>query len=223
MSTGTEKPSDPPADHAYARRVLVLFAHPAIQRSQANRRLLDAIQGMPGITFHDLYEEYPDLHINVGREQRLLLEHDIIVYQHPFYWYSSPAILKEWQDLVLEYGFAYGLGGDQLRGKQVLTAITTGGPTESYRPGGLNNWSVREFLRPFEQTVRLCHMEYLPPFVVQGTLARELTEGVKFCGRDYREVLEALRDDRVDWPRFRQMEFANQNFTWIRGRAHDGD
>ena len=41
----------------------------------------------------------------------------MIVFQHPVYWYSSPAILKEYQDLVLEYGFAYGHDGHALDGK----------------------------------------------------------------------------------------------------------
>ena len=63
---------------------------------------------MEGVRLHDLYEAYPDFLIDVEAEQALLLEHDVIVFQHPVYWYSSPAILKEWQDLVLEHGFAYG-------------------------------------------------------------------------------------------------------------------
>lgn len=204
-----------PAPTGHARRVLVLFAHPAIQRSQANRRLVTAIRDVPGITFHDLYEEYPDLHINVRREQELLRAHDLIVWQHPFYWYSSPAILKEWQDLVLEYGFAFGEGGTALAGKQVLTAITTGGPRDSYQGGALNTWPIREFLRPFEQTARLCHMEYLPPFLVAGTLRREGQEAVKVCGEEYRDVLLALRDDRADWARLRALEFINDDLTWI--------
>jgi hypothetical protein len=66
------------------------------------------------VDISDLYEEYPDFYINVKREQQLLIEHDIIVFQHPFYWYSSPAILKQWEDLVLEFGFAYGPGGTKL-------------------------------------------------------------------------------------------------------------
>ncbi len=65
--------------------------------------------------------------INVKREQALLSEHDIIVFQHPFYWYSCPAIMKEWMDLVLEYGYAYGPEAHALNGKQWLSAITTGG------------------------------------------------------------------------------------------------
>jgi glutathione-regulated potassium-efflux system ancillary protein KefG len=74
-------------------KVLVLFAHPALERSRVNRALLRAVQGTPAVTLHDLYETYPDLQIDVGREQALLLAHDVFVFQHPFYWYSVPSIL----------------------------------------------------------------------------------------------------------------------------------
>ena len=48
-----------------ARRVLVLFAHPVVERSRVNRLLVDAIRDVDGVTFHDLYEAYPTLWIDV--------------------------------------------------------------------------------------------------------------------------------------------------------------
>lgn len=108
------------------KRILIIFSHPALQSSRANRQLLQALDGLEGITLHDLYHHYPDMFIDVKREQALLSEHDIIVFQHPFYWYSCPAIMKEWMDLVLEYGYAYGPEAHALSGKQWLSAITTG-------------------------------------------------------------------------------------------------
>src|SRR6187455_1899648 len=103
-----------------AVRVLILFAHPALHRSRVNRVLVEAVRSLEGVTFHDLYEVYPDLLLDVDREQALLREHDVVVWQHPFFWYSAPALVKEWQDLVLELGFAYGEGGTALRGKRAL-------------------------------------------------------------------------------------------------------
>lgn len=49
-------------------RVLVLYAHPGHEASQANSRLRAAIAGLPGVTLHDLYETYPDFFIDVRRE-----------------------------------------------------------------------------------------------------------------------------------------------------------
>ena len=101
-------------------KLLIVFAHPALERSRVNRRLVEAIGDLEGVAVHDLYEAYPEFDIDVRREQELLAAHDVIVLQHPFYWYSAPAILKEWQDLVLEHGWAYGRNGTALRGKSCL-------------------------------------------------------------------------------------------------------
>jgi glutathione-regulated potassium-efflux system ancillary protein KefG len=176
------------------KRILVLFAHPVLHKSRTNKRLIESIMDTEGISFHDLYEKYPDFHIDVNREQQLLLEHDIIVWQHPFYWYSAPSLLKEWIDLVLQHGFAYGRNGTALRGKQVLSAITAGGRKEFYQSGGMNEYSIPEFLAPFNRTARLCRMDYLPPFVVHGThLLTE--EDMETAARNYRSLLISLRDE----------------------------
>jgi glutathione-regulated potassium-efflux system ancillary protein KefG len=173
--------------------VLILFAHPAFQKSRANRVLVRAAEAMHGVTLHDLYEAYPEMHIDVAREQNLLRSHDAVVFQHPFYWYSVPAILKEWQDLVLERGFAYGAGGDVLKGKCFLPAITLGGPASSYGRDGLNHFTVRELLAPIEATVRLCGMKYLEPFTLHS--ADELSpEELKEAAARYCERLARLRD-----------------------------
>ena len=81
--------------------ILILFGHPAYDRSRVQRRLAEAVSDLPGVTFHDLYELYPDFDVDVPREQELLSAHDAIVLQHPFFWYSTPALVKEWEDLVL--------------------------------------------------------------------------------------------------------------------------
>jgi glutathione-regulated potassium-efflux system ancillary protein KefG len=179
------------------RRVLILFAHPALRRSRVNRRLIEAVRGLDGVVVNDLYEVYPEFDIDVDREQRLLEQHDVVIFQHPFYWYSIPAILKEWQDLVLEHGWAYGRDGRALEGKLLLNAITAGGGEEAYRREGSNRFTVRELLAPIEQTARLCRMEYLPPFVVHGT-HRLADPDIARYATDYRRALEALRDGRLD-------------------------
>lgn len=180
------------------RRVLVLFAHPVLERSRVNRRLLEAIRELDGVRVHDLYEEYPTLAIDVRREQALLLEHDVIVFQHPFYWYSAPAILKEWQDLVLEHGWAYGVGGTNLRGKLTLNVITTGGPAHAYQKDGYNRFSVRELLSPWDQTAHLCGMRFLAPFAVHAALKVATEADVAANRSNYVRLLEALRDERID-------------------------
>ena len=147
---------------------------------------------IPGITVRDLYELYPDFAIDVSVEQAVLRAHDLVVFQHPFHWYSVPSIFKEWFDLVLEHGFAYGSGGTALHGKEWLSAITTGGPEVSYSSGGSNSFSMRELLAPLEQTARLCGMKFLEPFVIHGVHQMESDTLIEAAVQRYRSHLEGL-------------------------------
>lgn len=193
-----------------SRRLLILFAHPALHKSRVNQLLISSVESLSGVTINDLYESYPNFYVDVAREQELLLEHDVIIFQHPFYWYSSPAILKQWQDLVLEYGFAYGKNGTRLHGKLVLTAISTGGPSSAYQRSGYNYFTVRELLAPFEQTARLCGMTYLPPFVVPGVLWMQDQAELSTYGSVYRRALAGLRDDAFDLSEIMKLDTLNQ-------------
>lgn len=147
-------------------RILVQFVHPYPERSRANRTMLDSIRGLPQVAVNDLYAQYPNFYIDVPREQKLLCAAELVVFQHPWYWYSSPALLKEWIDVVLEYGFAYGAGGRVLRGKSWLHSVTTGMPGEAYSADGFNGAAMDELLKPFESTARLCGMHWLEPLVL---------------------------------------------------------
>jgi glutathione-regulated potassium-efflux system ancillary protein KefG len=159
--------------------------------------MLKAIEGLENVTLHDLYASYPDFIIDVKREQELLLSHDIIVLQHPFYWYSSPAIIKEWLDLVLENGWAYGTGGAKLHRKFLMNAISTGGNREAYRSGGKNRFEIVKLLAPFDQSAHLCGMAYLDPFVI--FTGRHMADAeLSGQAEAYRELLVDLRDGRLD-------------------------
>jgi len=153
---------------------------------------------MPGVTFIDLYAEYPRFKISIETEQRRLLAHDVIIFQFPLFWYSTPALLKEWQDLVLEYGFAYGEGGDRIAGKLFVPVVTAGGPEQFYRPGGRNNYPLRDLLTPLEQTAHLCGLRFVPPYTLFAALKAPGDERLERHAEGYAALLRALRDDRLD-------------------------
>lgn len=180
------------------QKVLVLLAHPVLERSRLNRQLAAVAAEVSGVTLHDLYEAYPHLDVDVKREQALLEAHGVVVFQHPLYWYSAPPLVKQWQDLVLEHGWAYGRKGDRLRGKVTLNALTTGGPAAAYRHEGYNRFTLRELLSPFDQTAHLCGMRFLAPFAVQGAFRFEGPEQLQPQREAYRLLLEALRDETLD-------------------------
>jgi len=193
-------------------KILILFAHPRFEDSRANRVLVENIPRNDFVTFHDLYENFPDFNIDINLEKILLASHDIIIWHHPFYWYSAPPLLKQWIDLVLEFGWAYGPHGDILHGKHIFNAITSGGKRNVYQSTGYNRFTVREFLVPFEQTAVLCGMNYLPPFAVQGTHRLTLEELEK-AGKDYGRLIEKLVKGDFDLKEMQEYEFLND---WLK-------
>ncbi len=196
------------------KRILILFAHPALEKSRIHHRLIQAVANMPGVTVHDLYESYPDFDIDVVREQELLTAHEVVVLQHPFYWYSTPALVKQWEDLVLEHGWAYGSTGTALQGKLFLNVITTGGGAATYQPEGLHGFGIREFLIPIERTAVLCRMTYLPPLVFFGTHRLDPAEIERAAG-EYHRIIEGLRDQRIDLEAAERYPFLNTDLKRV--------
>lgn len=178
--------------------VLVLFAHPSQRRSEVNVPLFKVAKSVEGVTAVDLYGEYPDYHINIDLEQQRLLGHDVVIFQFPLYWYSTPSILKEWQDLVLEYGFAYGSQGTALRGKKFMCAITAGGKEEAYKADGFNHFKIRELLAPLEQMANLTGMRYLAPFALFGSRTAAEDGKVERHVAAYKRLLNAFVNGTVD-------------------------
>ena len=145
---------------------LVLVSHPHLAQSRSHRRLLRAAQGLEGVELRHLEALYPDGRIDVAAEQAALRAAERVVFQFPFYWFSTPPMLKAWQDEVLAVGFAYGPGGTATRGKRLQPVLTTGGAQEKYRPGGHNLYEVTDLLKPLETTAHFVGMTMLPPLVL---------------------------------------------------------
>ena len=153
-------------------RTLVFVVHPELQgKSRIHRRLTKELLERGEVTVHDLYAAYPDARIDAEREQRLLLEHDRIVLQFPFWWYSGPHLLKKWIDEVLAFGWAYGPGGDKLHGKELGLAISTGSEADAYGPDGYNRFTMLEMTRPYQVTSDIIGMRFMPLFVVHGAMS----------------------------------------------------
>ncbi len=190
------------------KKLLILLFHPRLENSRTNVRLFTMAGALDEITVRDMYELYPDFNIDVDIEKRFIEEHDVIVWQHPFYWYSCPPLMKQWIDLVLEYGWAYGKDGNALRGKWIMNAISSGGTFEVYQPDGRNLHTYREYLLPFEQTARLCQMEYLPPFVVPGA-NRLSDEEIEDYAIRFLQIVNFLQEPMVDLDKLKEVDYFN--------------
>ncbi|WP_238594192.1 NAD(P)H-dependent oxidoreductase [Burkholderia pyrrocinia] len=144
--------------------MLVICGHPDLESSRVNRAVVSALRTDNAITLHILAENFANHQFDVAAEQDRLTHHNRIVLLFPMYWYSCPALMKQWIDDVFTPGFAYARNGDKLRDKEFLVVTTIGAPESAYRASGFNNHTVDELLRPLQQTVCYIRARYLGAF-----------------------------------------------------------
>jgi glutathione-regulated potassium-efflux system ancillary protein KefF len=185
--------------------ILVLAAHPQLEHSRVTRTLMRAAARGPGgasrIEVRDLYALYPDYWIDTAAEQAALAAARLVVWLHPIHWYSMPPLMKLWLDEVFAFGWAYGPGGQALRGKDLWLVASTGGPASSYRPDGYNRYFFDAFLHPYEQTAALAGMRWLPPLVLHG--AHRVGDAVLAA---HGEMLAERLRQWPDWPEIAELE-----------------
>jgi glutathione-regulated potassium-efflux system ancillary protein KefF len=189
------EPLPTPLDVVVAPKgAFLVYAHPYPGRSLANRTLLERARSLDGVTVRSLYEEYPDFDIDVDREQAALSAAELVIWQHPMYWYSVPGLLKHWFDKVLARGWAYGRDGTALRGKRCLWAATTGGDEHAFSAEGMHERSFESFSPVIEQTARFCGMRWLEPHLVHGAHRRSAEELSRIAD-GYRARIARLLDE----------------------------
>ena len=146
--------------------IRILIAHPDLTKSKANRALISAVEKNPQVQIVDLQKHIVNGSFNVESELEALRHTDLLVWMFPLYWYSAPAILREWQDQVLSAA-VYG-PHKVLAGKKLMVVTTVGARASTYRSGDLNQYTLDEILRPFEVCARSAQMQWLPHFALYG-------------------------------------------------------
>ena len=148
-------------------KILVIVTHPNLEESKVNKVWIDALKKEDNIIVRFLDEIYKDnKKIDIEKEKNFLEKAERVVFQFPFYWYSMPALMREYFDEVLQFGWAYGPNGDALKDKEFLVALSVGAPEYSYMGGSYNNFTITELLRPLEATANAIQMVYLPYFAL---------------------------------------------------------
>lgn len=151
----------------------ILLFHPDLERSRVNSALARAAASLHHVAIADMTALYPagvEMERDSEREATRLLRADGIVLQFPMQWYSTPALMKQWQDVVLTR-MAYMHGeteGAGLAGKPVMVAATMGAEQAKYRPEGRNRFTVAELLRPLQASANRFAMDWRDPFLVFG-------------------------------------------------------
>jgi glutathione-regulated potassium-efflux system ancillary protein KefG len=174
---------------------LIIVSHPSIETSLNQQFFKEAAKSLD-VTWHHLEKCYPDGEIELEKELALLNAHDRIIFQFPFYWYSAPAYLKVWQDTVLEHATKV------LKQKELGIVLTTGVSEKEYQAGGKEEYTISEFLRPFQRIAHKFDMTFLPPFVMaQFMYQTEEKKWERLIAYQQYLTLEsqATLANRIDW------------------------
>lgn len=188
------------------RKILILLAHPELNRSEIHAPLLPMLAAHEAVSLVDLYAEYPNFYIDIRKEQRRLQAHDVVLFQYPLYWFSTPSILKEWQDAVLEYGFAYGEGGDQLHGKAFGQVLSMGTKSEDFQPESGRTSSLEKILLPQRSMAELCGMHALPHLALYDAGSAHEEGRFEAFKLAYLNLIDALADEDVAYREFVKRE-----------------
>jgi putative NADPH-quinone reductase len=168
---------------------VLLLAHPDFAASRANRALLNGLNDLPGLEVAELHSLYPTGQIDFGVERERALRADRLVLQFPLYWYSTPPLLKHWQDAVLTPLFYREPDiAASTAGLPVLATTTTGGPSASYQPGSPAGMTIDELFAPLRATARKCGWLWQAPFALHDV--RNLDDAALVrAGDDYKSAI----------------------------------
>ncbi|WP_435522031.1 NAD(P)H-dependent oxidoreductase [Coprobacter tertius] len=166
-------------------RIMVLLAHPDMERSQGNKALIEAIKDYPQVDVVNLCEEN---FFDAEEFAEKINMSKAVIFQFPFYWASAPASMKKWIDEI----FTPIAKTDIVKGKPLLIVTTTASEAGAYRSGGRNHFTIDELLRPYQLLANHLGMVWQTPLAVCGlstaSVAVSIEEGCKL----YREKIEYL-------------------------------
>ncbi|MBX7483332.1 NAD(P)H-dependent oxidoreductase [Qipengyuania qiaonensis] len=184
--------------------ILILLFHPNLERSKVNAAMAQSAASLPYTSITDMSALYPkgiQMERDGAREAARLLDADGIVLQFPMQWYSTPVLMKQWQDTVLtRMGYLHqDTEGVGLAGKPIMIAATMGAEEATYRPEGRNRFSVMELLAPLRASANRFAMDWQEPFLVYGADLLDY-DGLSEAGREYRRALSSFsaRTQRAD-------------------------
>ncbi|SEN76292.1 Putative NADPH-quinone reductase (modulator of drug activity B) [Sphingomonas gellani] len=149
-------------------RTTILLFHPAFARSKANRALADAAVATGDVDLVVMDALYPSGELDVEAEVGRLLSVERLVLQFPVQWYSTPPLLKAWQDTVLTrmYYVNAATEGERLRDLPVMVAATAGNDPSAYAADGVNLFPLPDLLRPLQATAHRCFWRWHEPFLI---------------------------------------------------------
>lgn len=179
------------------KKTLIIVTHPDIDNSVINKKWIEELEKFPEkFHIHQLHKVYPNQQFDIAAEQKLVEEHDHIIFQFPYYWYHSPALLKKWLDEVLTRGWAYGSASNfKFSGKKVALAISLGLKEEHLQHGTVFKYTLEELTRPFEALFDYIKADYKPFFAYYGMTFEPSKEWIERSIPLYLDFLNNFRSE----------------------------
>ena len=141
--------------------VLIVAAHTIPAISEANKRIVKELQvQFPDAQVDDLVVNYPDFNVDPVKEQERLLWADVVIVQSPLFWFSMTSLVKRWFETAWAPGFAFGPGGDKMKGKKLIIGITAAGLEADYSAGGKMGIRVEDIVKPIKNAAAFTGMEF---------------------------------------------------------------
>lgn len=169
--------------------ITIIYAHPYSAHSRIGKALLSSVVDFPHVHIHNLYEKYPDFHIDIKKEQQQLLKSNLIIFQNPMHWYHIPALMSLWLEKVFTYGWSHGTVQKALEGKKFLWVVSTRHKEDFFHthPEG-GRYSIDQLSASLRLTAELCGMQWIEPFVIYNS--NQMSEDEVFLTAEkYRDIL----------------------------------
>ncbi|WP_300669150.1 NAD(P)H-dependent oxidoreductase [Soonwooa sp.] len=126
------------------KKTLVLFAHPYFEHSTTNVELVKVYEKHSYTVLRDIYEEYPDFHIQPFRERKRMQNFDRVIFHFPLIWFGMPPLLKLWIDEVMDFKWMCQDDDNPFSGKEAIIVVTAGANEESYSEKGMYHTKISD-------------------------------------------------------------------------------
>lgn len=136
----------------------MIFAHPYFEYSTSNVELIKVYDGVDHLVFKDLYEEYPDFHIQAFKERKRIRDYERLVFHFPLIWFSIPPLLKLWIDEVFDMTWTTEKN-HPLQNKDAVIIVTVGGKAEHYTAEGMYGSTLEELLKSLTLSLKVNQIE----------------------------------------------------------------
>lgn len=148
------------------KKTLVLFAHPFLEFSVNNKELTNFYERHQHYTFRDLYEDYPDFHIQAFRERKRIVNYDRYIFHFPLIWFGMPPLLRLWLDEVVDGNWLKDSTLNPFFEKEIYILVTTRSKERSFGKTGKHGYSVEELISGLIVTLKIFNANLKSIYVV---------------------------------------------------------